>query len=463
MLVWSIERLVPFVPEMSEPRSILVVDDDVAVGKVLFALLKQAGYRVRHVTSGHAALVAIGEASYDAVISDLRMPGMDGMALLAALKEHDPALPVVMLTAHGTITLAVEAMRLGAQDFLEKPPDREALLYVMDKVTRVAAAALDAPPERKQSKGIIGSSPTLTRCLSLVDKAAKTSATVLIRGESGTGKELVARAIHDQSARRDGPFIAVHCAALPENLLESELFGYVKGAFTGAASDKPGRVEVADQGTLFFDEIGDVPPSIQVKLLRLVNEKEYTPVGGTRVHKADVRFVTATHRDLEAMVEDGRFREDLFYRLNVVPVTLPPLRERGDDITVLARHFLSELGPANGHPGLSFTDDALVALRAHAFPGNVRELANMIERLVIFCDGDAITQTDVDRELSSRARPPNAAASSSDSLADDIKATKKSAVEDALVRAHENRTKAARILGISRRTLYNWMEELGIA
>jgi DNA-binding NtrC family response regulator len=354
-------------------------------------------------------------------------------------------------------------MRLGAQDFLEKPPDREALLYVMDKVTRVAAAALDAPPERKQSKGIIGSSPTLTWCLSLVDKAAKTSATVLIRGESGTGKELVARAIHDQSARRDGPFIAVHCAALPENLLESELFGYVKGAFTGAASDKPGRVEVADQGTLFFDEIGDVPPSIQVKLLRLVNEKEYTPVGGTRVHKADVRFATATHRDLEAMVEDGRFREDLFYRLNVVPVTLPPLRERGDDITELARHFLSELGPANGHPGLSFTDDALVALRAHSFPGNVRELANMIERLVIFCDGDAITQTDVDRELSSRARPPNAAASSSDSLADDIKATKKSAVEDALVRAHENRTKAARILGISRRTLYNWMEELGIA
>jgi DNA-binding NtrC family response regulator len=345
-------------------------------------------------------------------------------------------------------------MRLGAQDFLEKPPDREALLYVMDKVTRVAAAALDAPPERKQSKGIIGSSPTLTRCLSLVDKAAKTSATVLIRGESGTGKELVARAIHDQSARRDGPFIAVHCAALPENLLESELFGYVKGAFTGAASDKPGRVEVADRGTLFFDEIGDVPPSIQVKLLRLVNEKEYTPVGGTRVHKADVRFVTATHRDLEAMVEDGRFREDLFYRLNVVPVTLPPLRERGDDITELARHFLSELGPANGHPGLSFTDDALVALR---------ELANMIERLVIFCDGDAITLNDVDRELSSRARPQSAAASSSDSLADDIKATKKSAVEDALVRAHENRTKAARILGISRRTLYNWMEELGIA
>jgi DNA-binding NtrC family response regulator len=448
---------------MSEPRSILVVDDDVAVGKVLFALLKQAGYRVRHVTSGAQALVAVGEASYDAVVSDLKMPGMDGMELLAALKEHDPALPVVMLTAHGTIALAVEAMRLGAVDFLTKPPEREALLYVIDKATKVASKAQDEPPERPRSPGgIIGSSRVMAECLSLVERAAKSPATVLVRGESGTGKELVARAIHEQSPRKDAPFVAVHCAALPENLLESELFGYVKGAFTGATSDKPGRVEIAEGGTLFFDEIGDVPPSIQVKLLRLLNEKEYTPVGATRERKADVRFVFATHRDLEEMVQGDEFREDLFYRLNVVPIHLPPLRDRGDDVEELARHFLRELGPQNGKEGLSFTDEAIAALAKHDFPGNVRELANMVERLVIFCDGEAIEASDVDKELSSRPPVSTSAAASSDSLAEDIAATKAAAVRDALTRANGNRTKAARLLGVSRRTLYNWMDELGI-
>jgi len=448
---------------MTEQRSVLVVDDDVAVGKVLFALLKQAGYNVRHVSSGASALVAIGEASYDVVITDLRMPGMDGMALLTALKEHDPALPIIMLTAHGTISLAVEAMRLGAADFLTKPPEREALLYVVDKAATVAAEALAAPPERQRAGGIVGSSAAMVECLSLLDRAAKSPATVLVRGESGTGKELVARAIHAQSDRGDGPFIAVHCAALPETLFESEIFGYVKGAFTGAATDKPGRVELANGGTLFFDEIGDVPPSIQVKLLRLLNEKEYTPVGATAERPADVRFVAATHRDLEAMVENEKFREDLFYRLDVLSVNLPPLRDRGDDVKELAKHFVGELGPANGKPELAFADGALDALKQHSFPGNVRELSNMVERLVIFSDGDAIEAADVERELSSRARSSSSAMSSSDSLADDIKATKKAAVHDAIARAQGNRTQAARILGVSRRTLYNWMDELGIS
>ncbi len=451
-------------PSMSEERSVLVVDDDVAVGKVLFALLKQAGYRVRHVTSGAAALVAIGEASYDAVISDLKMPGMDGMELLAALKEHDPALPVVMLTAHGTIELAVEAMRLGAADFLTKMPEREALLYVVDKVTQVAAKAQGAPPERVSGPtGIVGSSPAMRECLSVVERAAKSSSMVLVRGESGTGKELVARAIHDQSPRQSASFIAVHCAAIPENLLESELFGHVKGAFTGATGDKPGRVELAEGGTLFFDEIGDVPLSIQVKLLRLLQEKAYTPVGGTSEREADVRFVAATHRDLEAMVAEGTFREDLFYRLSVIPIHLPPLRARGADVEVLAKHFLKELGPDNGREGLTFTADALSALAKHDFPGNVRELANVVERLVIFSDGARIEASDVARELSSRPKISAAAASSSDSLAEDLAATKRAAVEDALARAGGNRTKAARLIGVSRRTLYNWMDELAIS
>ena len=463
MLVPEMETLLPFVAVMKAKRSVLVVEDDLAVGKVLFALLKQAGYRVRHVTSGASALVAIGEASYDVVLSDLRMPGMDGMELLVALKEHDPALPVIMLTGHGTIALAVEAMRLGARNFLTKMPSREDLLSAVDAAAQVATAALDALPERRHSGGIVGSSSVMAECLSIVDRAAASSATVLVRGESGTGKELVARAIHDSSARAQGPFIAVHCAALSETLIESELFGHVAHAFTGAGPvDKPGRIELAEGGTLFFDEIGDVPPAVQVKLLRFLNDHKYTPVGGTRERKADVRFVAATHRDLEAMLEREEFREDLFYRINVVPVELPPLRERGDDVAELVRHFVHELGPSNGKPDLTVSTDALTALRGYSFPGNVRELANMIERLIIFCDTEAIEAADVEREFATRPSSTSQPSSSSDSLSSDIAATKKAAVLDALARTHGNKTKAAVALKMSRRTLYNWIDRFEI-
>jgi transcriptional regulator with PAS, ATPase and Fis domain len=303
-------------------------------------------------------------------------------------------------------------------------------------------------------------------CIARLEKAAPTLATVLLRGESGTGKEVAARTVHAWSNRSQGPFVAVHCGALPDNLLESELFGYEKGAFTGATQRKPGRVELAHGGTLFLDEIGDISAAVQVKLLRLLQEKEFQRLGGTAPEKADVRFVAATHRDLEAMVAAGEFREDLFYRLNVVPVWMPPLRERGEDVAMLARRFVADLAVANGRPGLALEPGAIEALSAHPWPGNVRELQNLLERLVVFAEGDAIRRADVEAELGRGSRgastPPTAPVAGSTSLGDQRAEAEKAAIRDALARAKGNRTQAARLLGISRRTLYNKLGELGI-
>jgi DNA-binding NtrC family response regulator len=429
---------------------VLVVDDDPAVGMVLCALLDQAGLRAEHVTSGDAALTALDRQPVDIVISDLRMPGMDGLTLLRALRERDPSLPIVMLTAHGTVPDAVEAMRAGATDFLLKPFDKEEILYVVQKA--MARVDAEAAPSVRMS-----ATPMMEEIEDRIRRAAATNATVLVLGESGTGKERVARRIHEASAQRAGPFVAVHCAAIPENLLESELFGYEKGAFTGATARKPGRVELAAKGTLFLDEIGDLSPAVQVKLLRLLQERTYERLGGLETLRADVRFVAATHRDLQAAVAAGTFREDLYYRLAVVPIELPPLRTRKNEIERLARQFCASHAAAHGRGDIELDEGAIAALREVGWPGNIRQLQNFVERLVVLCDPPLIRASDVQRELGrsgSTASPANL-----DSRRRDAE---REALREALHRAGNNRTVAARILGISRRTLYNKLAELDL-
>ncbi|GMU02861.1 acetoacetate metabolism transcriptional regulator AtoC [Corallococcus caeni] len=450
---------------------VLVVDDDPALLKVLGALLTQAGLTPHPASSAKDALALLARRPIDVVLSDVRMPGMSGMELLAEVGRGWPDVPVLLMTAHGTVPLAVEAMKAGAADFVLKPFDREELLFTLKKA--LLQASHTPEPARAGGKALdgllMGSSRAMTEVKALLVKAAQGTATVLLRGESGTGKELAARALHEGSPRRAGPFVKLHCAALPDTLLESELFGYEKGAFTGAATRKPGRVELAHGGTLFLDEIGDVSPAVQVKLLRVLQEREFERLGGTQTVKVDVRFVAATHQALEDGVRRGTFREDLFYRLNVVPLWLPTLRERPEDIALLARHFLDVHARTNGRPPFSLSDDGLRALQAQPWPGNVRQLQNFLERLVVLSDGPVLTGADVARELSRQpgiAPPPVAAPlppSDSVTLESRRKDVEKEALVDALKRAGDNRTLAARLLGVSRRTLYNKLEEHGLS
>ncbi|NOK38446.1 sigma-54-dependent Fis family transcriptional regulator [Corallococcus exercitus] len=452
---------------------VLVVDDDPALLKVLGALLTQAGLTPHPASSAKDALALLARRPIDVVLSDVRMPGMSGMELLAEVGRGWPDVPVLLMTAHGTVPLAVEAMKAGAADFVLKPFDREELLFTLKKA--LLQASNTPEPARGEGKALdsllMGSSRAMTEVKALLVKAAQGTATVLLRGESGTGKELAARALHEGSPRRAGPFVKLHCAALPDTLLESELFGYEKGAFTGAATRKPGRVELAHGGTLFLDEIGDVSPAVQVKLLRVLQEREFERLGGTQTVKVDVRFVAATHQSLEDGVRRGTFREDLFYRLNVVPLWLPTLRERPEDIALLSRHFLEVHARTNGRPPFTLSEDGLRALQTQPWPGNVRQLQNFLERLVVLSDGPVLTGADVARELSRQpgiAPPPVAAplpVSPSDSvtLESRRKDVEKEALVDALKRAGDNRTLAARLLGVSRRTLYNKLEEHGLS
>ena len=444
-------------------ESVLVVDDDVAIGKVLAALLEQRGYDAAHVTSAEAALEALEKTPYDVVLTDVRMPGMDGLGLLDAISGRFSGLPVVLITAHGSVALAVEAMKRGAADFVQKPFDKEEIAFVIGKALAASKrerAAAPAPPKLTKH-GMVGDSKAMHDVFATLRKVAPTNSTVLVRGETGTGKELVARALHDDSPRKNEPFVVVHCAALPETLLESELFGHEKGAFTGAVQRKPGRIELAHKGTLFLDEIGDVPRPVQVKLLRVLQERELERVGGTQTIRVDVRIVAATHRNLEAMITSGEFREDLFYRLNVVPVTIPPLRERRGDVTRLVRHFVSVLAPAS----LRIDDDAVALLTAQPWPGNVRQLQNFVERLVVLSDDDRVTRGAVEHELGrGSARPvtasaPPPASSGELSLDHRRKETEREALLRALAQAGNNRTRAARLLEVSRRTLYNKLKE----
>ena len=460
------------VASVKHVHSVLIVDDDVAVGTVLGALCRQAGFEARAVTSGAAALEALAARPYDAAIVDLRMLGLSGLELLAQMTAEYPETAVIMMTAHGTVEDAVRAMKLGAIEFMAKPFDRDELVFVLGRATARDAAVTNAAVQVGAGAPtvgtMLGTAPAMREVYDLIRRAASSNATVLVRGESGTGKELVAHAIHAESRRRAGPFVKIHCAALPDNLLESELFGYERGAFTGATARKPGRIELADGGTVFLDEIGDITPATQVKLLRVVQEREFERLGGTTTVKVDVRFVTATHRDLEARVKSGDFREDLFYRLNVVPIWVPPLRDRRSDVALLASAFFAAACREHGRPDLALDDSAREALAARDWPGNVRQLKNVVERLAVLSLGPRVTATDVERELG-RDRlihaptAIHAGAVGATTLGTQVDRAELTALEETLARVQGNRTLAAKLLGVSRRTLYNKLARHGIA
>jgi DNA-binding NtrC family response regulator len=454
--------------------SVLVVDPDRDSVELLGGLLREAGHEHAGSDTFSTATSALESSHYDLVLADLTRGREGGLEFLRSSRLRFPDLPVVMMAAGGSAADAIAALRNGAADFLSKPFVADEVRYVVTKALAGSARqagkppALGAPPRTS----LLGESTQMPQLRELIRRAAAGSATVLVRGESGTGKELVARAVHEQSSRRDAPFVKIDCGAFPDSLLESELFGYEKGAFTGAVARKPGRVELADGGTLFLDEIGELSPLMQTKLLRLLQERSFERLGGTRTVEIDVRFVLATHRDLETMVQNGSFREDLYYRLNVLPLFLPPLRARRDDIELLAREFCARFARANGRPDAALGSDAIKALRAQRWPGNVRQLENFIERLVVFADRPVIGASDVERELiqkpqfqtqsagtkSELARP----ASADEPLVEVVRVAERNALLTALKKAAGNRSVAARVLGVSRATLYNKLRELGI-
>ncbi|MHB1843810.1 MAG: sigma-54-dependent transcriptional regulator [Deltaproteobacteria bacterium] len=473
------------------PR-VLVVDDEANLRKVLAATLKREGYEVATAPDGEAALVEMAEGGADVVVTDLVMPKRDGLSLLRELLVRHPEVPVIVITAHGTIDSAVEALKLGAFDFITKPFEQLELKRVIAKATRThLLGAASVVSDEKGRAQMVGASPAMQRLLELIEKVADSPSTVLITGESGTGKELVAHRLHDLSSRRGRPFIRVNLAALPKDLVESELFGYEKGAFTGAVTSKPGRFELADGGSLFLDEVGEVPPEIQVKLLRVLQEGEFERVGGIRTQRVDVRLVAATNRDLKADLEAGKFREDLYYRLNVVPIGLPPLRERQSDIPLLVEHFREKYNARLKRRVSGIEPRALECLCRYPWPGNIRELENFMERLILFAEGDLLREKDLPPELRERSIPGAADASARSatgpaavwtrpeghaipaelppegaSLKDIVRFAAESLERDliskALVQTGGNVTQAAERLRISRKTLQTKMKELGL-
>jgi DNA-binding NtrC family response regulator len=454
------------VAAVTEKRgTVLIVDDDGALRRVISALVAQLGFATEDVASGAAALRRLEARPFDVVVTDLRMPDMDGLSLLKAIRATWPAVPVVLLTAHGTAPTVIEAMRSGAVDFMLKPVAKEELDFVLCKAFEGARRArARAPVLPIEGAEIVGESRAMRELQDLLGRAAQGTSTVLLAGETGTGKELLARAVHDRSPRRQGPFVVVNCGGFPENLLESELFGHEKGAFSGAVQRKLGRVELADKGTLFLDEIGELTPPTQVKLLRLLQEKTIERLGSTAPIKLDVRFVAATHRDLRAMVAAGQFRADLYHRLNVVPFRVPPLREREGDVALIAQHLCAKIAAANGHPGTSLAPDALRLLAQQPWDGNVRELSNVIERATILADAEIIGADGIARALQgvSPGAPLSPRSANDRTLGAARDQSDRNAILAALAQAGGNRAAAARLLGVSRSTLYNRLHDLGI-
>jgi len=447
---------------MSEPAApsatLLVADDDPAVRQSLERALTREGYAVVQAPDGQSALERLQAGGVDMVLSDLKMPGLNGLELLKAAKVVAPDVDFVMLTAFGTVEEAVQAMKDGATDFLTKPFQRVQLVKVVRQAlerraliaqNRALQQRLDALLRQGE---IIGVSPAFRRMMTLVEQVADSSATVLIQGESGTGKELVARAIHERSPRKAGPFVAVNCAALPETLLESELFGYEKGAFTGATARKEGRFEVANGGTLFLDEISDLSPVTQPKILRVLQEGEFERLGGNRTIKVDVRIVTATNQDLAALVRDKRFREDLFYRLNVITIAVPPLRHRPEDVPVLAEHFLRLYAAKNNRRLEGFTKDAMRRLEGYSWPGNVRELENVIERAVVLARGANVELTDLPDNVGGATPMPDGVFIVR--VGTPLAEVQQRLLEETLRLTKGNRTLTAKILGIDPKTVF---------
>jgi DNA-binding NtrC family response regulator len=471
---------------------ILVADDEPNLRRVLSAMLQREGYDVLQAADGVEALDLLGN-DVAVVITDLKMPRTDGMAVLREVAKREPGLPVIMITAFGSVDNAVAAVKSGAFDYIEKPFDQDQIRIVVEKAVKQSAAnrralraiADEGDPEIRGRFGLVGDSEQMHAIYEVIEKVADTPSTVLITGESGTGKELVAKALHESSSRKGGPFIKINCAAIPKTLMESELFGYEKGAFTGATTSKPGRFELAHQGTLFLDEIGEIPAEMQVKLLRAIQESEFERVGGIKTIKVDVRLITATNRDLEKEVKDGNFRDDLYYRLNVVPMRIPPLRERTGDIPGLVKHIIAKFNIRLSKKIEGIAPAALDKLQHHEWPGNIRELENVLERTILFCSTGMIDLSDLPEELSqaTEARPTvangkseaaaehraaagGAAGSEASSLKEIVRAETSRVERELITRALDetggNVTQAAKLLKISRKSLQMKMKEFGL-
>jgi DNA-binding NtrC family response regulator len=450
---------------MADPFRILVVDDEPAQRELVGGFLRKHGFDVVEAGSGGEAVARFKEESFDLVLTDQRMPDLSGLDVLEAVRSTSPEAAVVIMTAYGTIETAVSAVKAGAADYLTKPLNLDDLLHRVYRVRerqRLVAEnreLREALAGRHRVEGIIGDSGRMQEVLSLVRRVAPSDATVLIRGESGTGKELIARALHQASPRATGALVKVNCAALAESLLETELFGHEKGAFTGAVASRKGRFELADGGSIFLDEIGDLPPHVQVKLLRVLQEREFERVGSSRPVKVDVRLLAATHRDLEALVREGRFREDLYYRINVVTIVLPPLRERREDLLPLIEHFLHAFAEKNGKAVRGVTREAREALLRYDYPGNIRELENLIERAVVLTRDDVIGVEDLPLALETPAQESGEGAG----IIAAVEGLERRMIREALTKADGTQTRAAEMLGISERVLRYKLKKYGLS
>ena len=447
-------------------KRVLIADDEKNMRWVLSEALAAEGYEVIQASDGKEALTAVDEQHPDLMVLDHKMPSPDGMEVLRKIRAKGETFPIIMLTAHGNVETAVEAMKAGATEYLTKPFDLGELKLSIEKAIRISELSDEVKRLRAELDrdwdvdGFIAADPHMVEILMTVEKVAPTNATVMIYGESGTGKELIARAIHRLSPRDAKPFVEVHAGALPETLLESELFGYEKGAFTGAVTAKPGRFELANGGTLFLDEVGDISLGVQVKLLRVLQERRFERLGGTRSIDVDVRVVAATNRDLQQLIADGTFREDLFYRLNVVPITLPPLRQRTGDIPRLVAHFLDKYEAA----GRTITNDAMQALTRYPWPGNIRELENTIERIVILASAPEIGIADLPAEVRAGVAPSASRTHIFELPEDglDLEEVEMDLLRQAMDRAGGSATKAAKLVGLTPKTLEARMHRLGL-
>ena len=445
-------------------RRVLVVEDEDKLRRTLELQLLDSGFDVEKASTAEEALPLIDRA--DLILTDFKLPGMTGLEMLQIIRRMDSRVPVIVMTAYGTVENAVEAMKSGAVDFLLKPFSLDDLVTVVGKALEIR----NLREENRQLKeelgrkyrwdNIIGRSPGMQQIFATVFRVAPSRATVLLAGESGVGKDLIARAIHFHSPRKDRPFVKINCTALPENLMESELFGYEKGAFTGANISKPGKFELADTGTVMLDEIGDVPANIQIKLLRVLQEREFERLGSNKTQHIDVRVIAATNKDLRAALEDGTFREDLYYRLNVVPIEILPLRERKEDIPYLARHFVEKLAPDTGGRVTGITDAAIDKLLGYSWPGNVRELENVIERSIVMASGEKLDAADI--RLDMNLRPRHASGESGLPEGMSLDAYEQEIIKNALKQADGNKSQAARILGLTRNALRYRLTQMGI-
>jgi DNA-binding NtrC family response regulator len=447
--------------------AILIVEDEAKMRRLLELNLGDDGFTTFSAEDAETGLKLLRDNSIDLVLTDLKLPGMNGLEFLQTIKRHNAALPVVVMTAFGSVETAVDAMKAGASDYVLKPFSLTEMRMVIHKELDVRDLReenrnlREALGKRYTHPNVVARSPKMQEVLATVERVAPTNATVLLGGESGVGKDLIARAIHEKSRRAAGPFLKINSTAIPENLLESELFGYEKGAFTGAVASKPGKFELADKGTLFLDEIGDVPPATQVKLLRVLQEREFERLGGTRTVKVDVRLIAATNKDLREALEQGTFREDLYYRLNVVPIDIAPLRERREDISDLVNLFVSRCSAESAKSIEGITPDAMRILVNYHWPGNVRELQNIIERACALAKGNVLEPSDIHLDV----RPAKATNGASGFLPDGmtLEQWEDEMVQEALRRANGNKSQAARLLGLSRNALRYRLSKIGIS